>query len=202
MVEKVGWRGATRENTLYGSSTEKQRSQTAFCAETLRAAGLSALARVGTVVTARFGDAPPSPPWPNPKSLAAAPRRILRQALDPRRFAKAILVRRNSVIRRRRVLFQARSGMGSAPASGAVFRALAENSFWTEKRPPSMKTEPARGWLRGRTQPHPRAGVLPNFGSRVHRRPSYQTGQASRARNVRPAVSTVLPRKQRCSQAE
>ncbi len=79
--EKVGWRGATRENTLYGSSTEEQRSQTAFSAETLGAAGLSALASVGSGVAARCGDAPPSPPWPNPKSLAAAPRGIFRQAL-------------------------------------------------------------------------------------------------------------------------
>jgi len=28
--EKAGWRGATKENTLHGSSTEEQRSQTAF----------------------------------------------------------------------------------------------------------------------------------------------------------------------------
>ena len=40
-----------------------------------------ALAGVGSVVTARCGDAPPSPPWPKPKSLTAAPLVIFRQDL-------------------------------------------------------------------------------------------------------------------------
>lgn len=79
--QKAGWRGATKENTPCGSSTEEQRSQTAFCSKTLRAVGLLALTRVGSVVTARSGDAPTSPPWPNPKCLAAAPPAIFRQAL-------------------------------------------------------------------------------------------------------------------------
>jgi hypothetical protein len=43
-----------------------------FSAKTLRAAGLLTVAGVGSVVTARCGDAPTSPPWPQPKSLAAA----------------------------------------------------------------------------------------------------------------------------------
>src|SRR5437879_13257196 len=38
--QKAGWRGATREHTRHGSVTEEQRSQTAFCPKTLRAAGL------------------------------------------------------------------------------------------------------------------------------------------------------------------
>ena len=41
--EKAGWRGATKENTPCGSSTEEQRSQTAFSPKTLRAAGLLSL---------------------------------------------------------------------------------------------------------------------------------------------------------------
>src|SRR6185295_20212337 len=53
------------------SVTEEQRSQAAFSPKTLRAAGLLSVASVGSVVTARCGDAPPSPPWPQPKSLAA-----------------------------------------------------------------------------------------------------------------------------------
>jgi len=61
--------------------TEEQRSQTAFSAKTLRAAGPLPGASVGSAVTARCGDAPASPPWPRPKSLAAAPLRIFRQAL-------------------------------------------------------------------------------------------------------------------------
>ena len=92
-AQEAGWRGAsspevlqaggaTMENTPCGSSTEKQRSQTAFSAKTLRAAGLLSLAGVGSVVTARCGDAPTSPPWPNPKSLAAALLAIFRQALS------------------------------------------------------------------------------------------------------------------------
>ena len=79
--ERAGWRGATRENTLYGSSTEEQRSQAALFSKTLRAAGLLSAGRVGSVVTAHYGDAPPSPPSPHPKSLAAAPLAIFRQAL-------------------------------------------------------------------------------------------------------------------------
>src|SRR2546421_11414779 len=74
-------RGATKENTPGGSSTEEQRCQTAFSTRTLRAAGLLAVSRVGSVVTARSGDAPTSPPWPRPKSLAAAPRVVFKPAL-------------------------------------------------------------------------------------------------------------------------
>jgi hypothetical protein len=79
--QRAGWRGATRENTLHGSSTEEQRSQPAVCSKTLRAAGLLSVGRVGSVVTAHYGDAPPSPPCPQPKSLAAAPLAIFRQTL-------------------------------------------------------------------------------------------------------------------------
>ena len=70
-----------------GSATEEQRSQAVFCAKTLRAAGLLPAAGVGSAVTARCGDAgaraeAPSPPWPQPKSLAAGPHGIFRQALS------------------------------------------------------------------------------------------------------------------------
>ncbi|EEF60085.1 hypothetical protein Cflav_PD3144 [Pedosphaera parvula Ellin514] len=44
--QKAGWQGATKENIPGGSSTEEQRSQTAFCAKTLRAAVLLAAACV------------------------------------------------------------------------------------------------------------------------------------------------------------
>src|SRR5216683_2843114 len=80
--EKAGWRGATKENIPGGSSTEEQRSQTAFSPKTLRAPGLLSLAGVGSVVTARCGDASTSPPWPQPKSLAAAPLVVSKQALS------------------------------------------------------------------------------------------------------------------------
>src|SRR5260221_6367959 len=80
--EKAAWRGATRENIPRGSSAEEQRSQAAFSEKTLRAAGLLSVACVGSIVTARFGDAPPSPPWPQPKPLAAGPHAIFRQALN------------------------------------------------------------------------------------------------------------------------
>ena len=79
--QSAEWRGAMRENTLHGSSTEEQRSQSALCSKTLRAAALLAVRGVGSVVIARCGDTPPSPPCPQPKSLAAAPRAIFRQAL-------------------------------------------------------------------------------------------------------------------------
>ena len=54
----------------------------AVCSQTLPAAGLLAVGCVGSVVTAHHGDAPPSPPCPQPKSLAAAPLAIFRQALS------------------------------------------------------------------------------------------------------------------------
>src|SRR6266542_1375154 len=81
-VEKAGWRGATREHPRSGAVTEEQRSQPAFSAKTLRAAGLLAAASVGSAVTARCGDAPTSPPWLQPKSFAAGPHGIFRQALS------------------------------------------------------------------------------------------------------------------------
>src|SRR5215204_4057161 len=79
---QVGWRGATKENIPGGSSTEEQRSQPACGAKTLRAAGLLPVGFVGSVLTARCGDARTSPPRPQPKSLAAAPFPIFRQALS------------------------------------------------------------------------------------------------------------------------
>jgi hypothetical protein len=81
---KAGWQDATKENILHGSSTEEQRGQPAFVSKTLRAAGLLALGFVVAGVTARNGDAPPAPPRPKPKSLAAAPLSILRQTLRRR----------------------------------------------------------------------------------------------------------------------
>src|SRR6266542_5838720 len=63
------------------SPTEKQRSQAAFSAKTLWAAGLLSVACVGSTVKARCGDAPVSPPWPQSKSLAAGPHAISKQAL-------------------------------------------------------------------------------------------------------------------------
>ena len=59
------------------------RDQMAFCAKTLRAARLLSVAGVGSLLTARFGDARNSPPWPRPKSAAAGPLFILIQALNP-----------------------------------------------------------------------------------------------------------------------
>ena len=82
-VGKAGWRGATKENTPCGSSTEEQRSQTAFPTKTLRAAGLLDWGFVVANVTARSGDVPSAPPRPNPKSPAAA-LAIFRQALNHR----------------------------------------------------------------------------------------------------------------------
>jgi len=78
----AGWRGATKENTLHASSTEEQRSQPAIITKTLRAAWLLVWGFVVTGVTARCGDAPPVPPRPKPKSPAAAPIEIFRQALS------------------------------------------------------------------------------------------------------------------------
>ena len=80
-VQKALWRGATKEHSHRRSATEEQRSQRTFCAKTLRAAGLLPVDCVGSVRTARCGDARTSPPCPQPKSLAAAPLRIFRQSL-------------------------------------------------------------------------------------------------------------------------
>ena len=70
--------------------TEEQRSQAAFSAKTRRAAGLLAAAGVGSALTARCGDARASPPWLRPKSLAAGPLSILKQALTVIRNALAL----------------------------------------------------------------------------------------------------------------
>src|SRR6266542_1369999 len=69
------------------SPPEEQRSQPAFSAKTLWAAGLLSVACVGSALTARCGDAgaraeAPSPLWPQSKSLAAGPHAILKQALS------------------------------------------------------------------------------------------------------------------------
>src|SRR6266511_962481 len=53
----------------------------AFCAKTLRAAGLLTAACVGSALSARCGDARAEPPWPQSKLLAAGPHVIFRQAL-------------------------------------------------------------------------------------------------------------------------
>ena len=81
-VQRVGWQGVTKENTPCGSLAEEQRSQTALCAKTLRVAGLLSWSGVGLIGTARFGDAPPSPPCSKPKFLATALVAIFRQALS------------------------------------------------------------------------------------------------------------------------
>ena len=81
-AQRAGWRGATKENTPCGSSTEEQRSQTALCAKTLRVAGHLSWSGVGLIGTARFGDASSSPPWPKPKFFVTAPLAIFRQALN------------------------------------------------------------------------------------------------------------------------
>ncbi len=78
---RAGWQGATKENTPGGSSAEEQRRRPALAAKTLRAARLLPLGYVVTGGTARSGDASPAPPRPKPKSLAAAPFPIFRQAL-------------------------------------------------------------------------------------------------------------------------
>ena len=77
----AGWRGATKENIPRGSSTEEQQCQTALSAKTLRAAALLAETGVGSVVIAHCGDTPTSPPGSLPKSLAAGPHAIFKQAL-------------------------------------------------------------------------------------------------------------------------
>ena len=55
--------------------------QQAVCQNLHRAADLLPVAGVGAVVTARFGDAPPSPPWSRTKSFAAAPDAVFKKAL-------------------------------------------------------------------------------------------------------------------------
>ncbi len=75
---KEALRAATMEQLRKHSRAG--RSQTAFSAKALRAAGLLSVAGVGSFLTARCGDARNSPPWPQPKSLAAAPLVVSKQA--------------------------------------------------------------------------------------------------------------------------
>src|SRR5690348_7850800 len=77
-VEKAVWRGATKDPAMAGPGGPRH---CAFSAKTLRAAALLPVAFVGSVLAARFEGAWTSPPRPWPKSLAAAPLRIFRQAL-------------------------------------------------------------------------------------------------------------------------
>jgi len=74
---------ARREEGAYPqrSVTDEQRSQRVVSPKTLRAAGLLPMACVGSAVTARCGDAPASPPWPPPISLAAGPLWVFGRAL-------------------------------------------------------------------------------------------------------------------------
>src|SRR5260370_2889525 len=68
--------GATKENIPGGSSTEEQRSQTAFSAKTLRPAGLLSPAGIGSSLTPRRRDAPTPPPRPHPNSPPPPPHNI------------------------------------------------------------------------------------------------------------------------------
>ncbi len=78
--EKDGWQGTMNVNASCGSSTEEQENQSADSAKTFRAAGLLPVAGVGSAFTARCGDAQASPPWPQPKSLAAASPVVFKKA--------------------------------------------------------------------------------------------------------------------------
>ena len=91
-VFRAKGRMARSEHIPCGSVSEEQRSQAAFCAKTLRAARLLPVAGVGSLLipTCRDGDARNSPPWPRPKSAAAGPPLIFRQALR----RKSVRVRR------------------------------------------------------------------------------------------------------------
>ena len=80
-VPKPVWLGATRENSPRGSATGEQQRQTGLGAKTLRVTALLPWSFVVAFVTARYGDAPTAPPRPRPKSPAAAPFPIFRQAL-------------------------------------------------------------------------------------------------------------------------
>jgi hypothetical protein len=59
--------------------------------KTLRAARLLPVAGVGSSLTARFGDARNSPPWPRSKSAAAGPFLIFKQALTAGAFVLATI---------------------------------------------------------------------------------------------------------------
>jgi len=90
--QKAGWRGDAENNLQKSLGWEHQ--DPALCQKTLWAAGLLPLSFVGAGVTAPCGDAPPSPPRSKPKSLAAAPLSIFRQALIARTLllATALLI--------------------------------------------------------------------------------------------------------------
>ncbi len=94
-AQKAGWQGASASAPApraypQWSVSEEQCSQTAFCAKILRAAGLLSAASVGPALTAHSGDARAVPPWPQPKSLAAGPHAIFRQALSRRSATKTV----------------------------------------------------------------------------------------------------------------
>jgi prepilin-type N-terminal cleavage/methylation domain-containing protein len=75
--------GGTLAAWVYGSSQIDGNGMDAIVQDyyALRAAGLSAVGCVGSVLAAPCGDAQTSPPCPRPKSLAAALLIVFRQAL-------------------------------------------------------------------------------------------------------------------------
>ena len=91
-------RKAWGSHTLHRSSTEEQRSQTAFRTKILWTAGLLSVGGVGSAFTARSGDAQASPPCPQPKSPAAAPLAIFRPALWS--AGRRLIIGRNIIWRR------------------------------------------------------------------------------------------------------
>lgn len=80
--QRTGGQGATRLLSIPQSVTEEQRRRTVRCVPAFRENGLLPEAFVGSIVTARCGDAPASPPWPRAKSRAAGPVPLLKQALS------------------------------------------------------------------------------------------------------------------------
>jgi len=85
-VPRAGWRGVTKENTLRRSSAEEQQSQTALGAPPRRRVFClcPALARSAQPASGMHLSRRPmiGTTWPKPKSLAAAPLAIFRQALS------------------------------------------------------------------------------------------------------------------------
>jgi len=75
-----------------------QQNQVIRGGENLQTAGLLAVGGVGSVVTARCGDAPTSPSGPRSKSLAAAPPRNFQTSSERLEILRPIRFNENEVV--------------------------------------------------------------------------------------------------------
>src|SRR2546428_2140061 len=128
--------GATKE-ALRAATTEQLRkhsragrSQTAFSPKTLRAAGLLSVAGVGSFLTARCGALrAATAPWPQPKSLAAAPLVVSKPALNAKLLVRPLQRLRVTQVPLEQPVFQLLALFASQPVPGRILAHLSHRAI-------------------------------------------------------------------------